>query len=453
MLPSAAARRTVFAILALALLMGAIDETIVSTALPTMVHAFDEPLSWVAWTFTSYQLGYLIALPLAGRISVHFGARRVFLAASVLFTVTSLLCGTSTNIVELIVWRGIQGTSGGTFVPSATGIIAASFGQHRGRFIGLFASIFPLGVMTGPILGGIIVRFLSWRWVFFVNLPIGAVLIPLALAVIPRTVARKAGRVDLPGAVLLGALMFAAMFGVTSLGAKDGSPRTPQFLASEAAALALLAVFVKHTKRTESPVIPPRFLRQRAFLVVNSLSVVYGAVTIGFSSLAPLYAQERYHLSALQAGTMLTARAVGSISVAGLVSFLLHRIGYRLPMTAGFLLLTVGLTVQAWGPPSVTPYVWLAFGALILGLGTGTASPATNNAAISIAPSEAAVLAGLRGMCRQVGGLVAVAVTSAIVARASDEGLALSHAFLAYGVLVLLAMPAIALVPGQRGTW
>ena len=148
-------RRLIFAIVSMALFMASVDQTIVATALPAIQRELNAPINWTSWTITIYALGQVMAMPLAGRVSDQYGRKKVFLWAAVVFTTASLLCGLVGNIYLLVVLRGIQAIGGGAFMPSATGIVSDHFGRDRDRALGMFASIFPIGGIVGPILGGI----------------------------------------------------------------------------------------------------------------------------------------------------------------------------------------------------------------------------------------------------------------------------------------------------------
>lgn len=186
----------IFAIVSMALLMSAIDATIVSVSLPTLEKDLQTNLAWVGWTLNGYQLAW--------------GRKRLFLGAVVLFTASSMLAGLAPNIYWLIVFRVLQGLGGGAFMPSATGIISDAFTKRRATAIGLFGSIFPIGGILGPNLGGFIIDHFSWRWIFYVNVPIGIALFVLGLAMLPKDATVSKSRIDMVGATLFGMGMVTA---------------------------------------------------------------------------------------------------------------------------------------------------------------------------------------------------------------------------------------------------
>jgi EmrB/QacA subfamily drug resistance transporter len=445
-------RWLVFAIVSIGLFMASIDQTIVATALPAIEHDLHAGINWSGWTITIYALGQVIAMPMAGKISDMYGRKKVFAVSAAVFTLASLCCGFAPNMALLLVPRFIQALGGGAFMPSATGIVADHFGPERDRAVGMFTSILPVGGIIGPIVGGVFVSYWSWRGIFLVNVPIGILLIALTVKFIPSSSARKQSRVDLRGIILLAVLIATAMFGVSYLGSGQMPLYNPVFLGAEAVALVALCLFVRHSRRDPAPFVPYRLLRGRGFGVMNLINLVYGAAALGFSALVPLYAQDRYHIAPLGAGTLLTARAVGMIAVAGVAAMALRRTGYRLPMIIGFAVLAGGLLMMSLSP-GISPYAWLAIAAAVTGFGMGLSVPASNNASLQLAPDQVAAIAGLRGMFRQAGSIIAVSVTTAIIARSSHPGLVQAHVFVVFAILLIALLPLIKLVPDHHGNW
>jgi EmrB/QacA subfamily drug resistance transporter len=446
-------RYLVFFIVAMALFMASIDQTIVATALSTIQHELHAGIEWSGWTITIYALGQILVMPLAGKLSDLYGRKKVFMIAAVLFTAASLCCGLATNIYMLVALRALQAVGGGAFMPSATGIVADHFGRNRDRALGMFTSIFPIGGIVGPILGGIFVTGLSWRAIFLVNVPIGILLITLGIIFIPRGSTHPSKSVDVWGIVLLGVLLLSAMFGITSLGGGTSTVLSFGFLGPEALAVVALVLFLLRMKYAESPFIPMRLLHGRGFGTMNLINFLYGGAALGFGALVPLYAQDRFHIPILQAGTLLTARAIGMICVAGLAVLALRRTGYRLPMIVGFCIIAVGLAGMALVPASVPPYLWLSLAGAVTGIGMGLSVPASNNATMQLAPESIAGIAGLRGMFRQSGAIMGISITTALLARSQDQGETLGIAFVVFAVILVCVVPLIRLVPEHKGSW
>jgi EmrB/QacA subfamily drug resistance transporter len=445
-------RKLVFAIVSMGLFMASVDQTVVATALSSIQRELHAGVQWGAWTITIYSLGQVLVMPLAGRISDMYGRKRVFLAAIVLFTVTSLLCGLAQNIQMLVALRAIQALGGGSIMPAASGIVSDHFGRNRDRALGMFTSIFPIGGVVGPILGGVFVTYWSWRGIFLVNVPIGIALVVLGSIYFPATRGRGGGRLDLVGSATMGGTILAAMLGIAMLG--DGAAwYSPAVLLPELAAVVLGWLFVRHTRRAPAPFISLHLLIGRGFGVMNLINFLYGAAAIGFGALVPLYAQERFGIPALESGTLLTARAIGMICVAGLAVVALRRTGYRMPMIVGFLLVTAGLVMMFWPPAGITAYLWLSISAAVTGLGMGLSVPAANNATLQFAKGQIAGVSGLRGMFRQAGSIIAVSAVTAVVAQAGNPGVTLGVSFLVLAATLVAVIPAVFLVPEHRGAW
>jgi MFS family permease len=252
--------------------------------------------------------------------------------------------------------------------------------------------------------------------------------------------------------VLLGATLLAAMFGVAILG--DGqSPTDPMFLVLECLAVVGLVRFARHTVRSAAPFISAEFLVGRGFGVMNLINFLFGASVLGFAALVPLYAQQRYGLPTLDAGTLLSARGAGAIGAAALAVVLLRRTGYRWPMLIGFSLTAAGLIGMAVSPHGLSPYLWLSLAAGLTGVGMGFSTPASNNATLQLAPEQTAAVAGLRGMFRQSGAITAVSLTAAVLARSSHPSLAQAHIFVIFGLIMVAVLPLLLLVPEHRGRW
>jgi EmrB/QacA subfamily drug resistance transporter len=449
-------RVAIFSVVALALLMSSLDGTIVATALHAIQHGLHASINWTSWVITAYSVGLVLALSLAGKLSDQFGRRRFFLASVVLFAGASLCCGLATNIYLLIALRAVQAAGGAGFTPSATGIITENFGEARDKAVGLFGSIFPIGSMIGPIFGGLFVSYWTWRGIFFVNVPIGILLIVCCLRYVPRDPDRE-GRarrpVDVTGMALLGVGALALMLGVSYLGGAGASASSPLFIAPVLAGLLGLALFGRHIRRVPNPFIAPRLIGGRGFGAVNVINILYGGAVAGMLALIPLYAVNRYHISALGSGTLLTAEGVAVITLSSLAAMALRRTGYRWPLYMGSACIAIGVVGLALHPAGISPYEWLAITACVIGIGTGFSSPASRNAGLQLAPDQSAALAALRSTGRQVGQIAAVSITTAIIAQSASPGQLQAKVFVAFAILLVVCLPVIARVPEHRGSW
>jgi len=440
----------------MALLMSSLDGTIVATALHAIQDGLHTSINWASWVITAYSVGLVLALSLAGKLSDRFGRRRFFLVSVAVFAGASLCCGLADNIYVLIALRAVQAAGGAGFTPSATGIITENFGQARDKAVGLFGSIFPIGSMIGPIFGGLFVSYWSWRGIFFVNVPIGILLIVCCLRYVPRDPERedRARRpLDITGMVLLGVGTLALMLGISYLGEVGASAVSPLFIAPLAAGLLGLALFGRHIRRVRDPFIAPRLIAGRGFGAVNVINILYGGAVSGLLALVPLYAVDRYHISALGSGTVLTAEGVAIIVLSSLASMALRRTGYRWPMYIGSAITAVGVAGLAIHPGGLSPYAWLAMTACVIGIGTGLSSPATRNACLQLAPDQSATLAALRSTGRMVGQIAVVSIATTIIAQSASPGELQAKVFVAFAVLLVACLPVIARVPEHRGAW
>lgn len=450
-------RGLVFAIIALALLMMSIDATIVATALHSLQHELRTSIDWAGWTITAYSLGFVVILPVAGKLSEQYGCRRVFVGSVVVFTIASLACGLADNIYVLVALRGVQAAGGAGFTPSATEIIVDHFGNARDRAVSLFGSIFAIGMMIGPIFGGLFVSYWTWRGIFLVNVPIGIAVTALALGYIPRDrswTGRSPVRMDVAGMVLLGVGLLAGMLAVSYLAERDAQAWSLAFTIPLAIAVVGLWLFFRHINRTAYPFIPPRLIGGSGFGTVNLINALYGGVTSGMVALVPLYASNRYGINALGSATLLIAQGAAAIifSVAG--AFALRRTGYRMPMYVGGVVIAAGMLLLALGPlAGITPYAWLAASAFLVGGGRGANNPASRNAGLQLAPKQASTLAALRTMCMSIGTIVTISIVTAILANSHDPGRTQAWLLAAAGVLLIVALPLIARVPEHRGSW
>ncbi|MGH8155651.1 MAG: MFS transporter [Rhodanobacteraceae bacterium] len=445
----------IFAVVALALLMSTLDQTIVATALHTLQRDLHAPITWVSWTMTVYSLGLLLALPLAGRLSEQFGRRRVFLVSVAVFTTASLCCGLAPNIYVLVALRFLQAMGGAGFTPSATGIIVDYLGPSRDRALGMFAALFSIGAMIGPIFGGLFVTYWSWRGIFFVNVPIGIALAVLCVRFIPADPPRESAArepFDLVGMIEVGVGVLGLMVALNALSKGGGALRTPQFLAPAVVAVLALVAFARHIRWSPHPFIAPRFVMGHGFGAVNMVNAGAG-VAQGLIALVPLYAVTRYGMSVLDSGTLLTAEGAAVIIMSTVAVAVLRRTGYRLPILLGLVVTAIGLVVLSASPHRLSPYAWLAVAAAILGLGTGWLSPASRNAGLQLAPESSPTLAALRTMSIQIGLIAAIAITTAIISGAAHPGLAHAHAYLGWAVFILLLTPIVTRVPEHHGAW
>ncbi len=449
-------RWTVFLIVAFALLMITIDATIVATALHTLREDLHTSISWAGWTLTAYSLGFVLMLPLSAKLSTQFGHRRIFMASILVFVVASLFCGLSNNIFLLIVMRVIQAIGGAGITPSATGIIVEYFGKGRAQFLGLFGSIFATGAMIGPIFGGIIVSYWSWDWIFFINIPLGLAVLILSLQYIPKdkeSVSQKE-KMDLKGLLLMGLSILSAMYAATFLGEPDTQLLSPVFIGLLLVFFISVVLLVRHLKRIKEPFIQPRFIFGKGFGAVNLLNVIQSGMVIGATSLVPIYAISEYGISELKAGTLLVANGIASVVLSVILSIYINRSGYRLPLYVGGLVIATGVVLLALPPQfGWSPFIWLAFCTFFIGAGMGIMSPAGRNAGISLAPEQSANIAAVRSVGIQIGQIITIAGTTAIIAGDANPSHSQAMVYIGLAVIFVITLPIVSRVPEIKGAW
>jgi EmrB/QacA subfamily drug resistance transporter len=435
--------------------MFSIDTTIVAVALPNMVADLHSSLALIGWTLTAYTLTQTAVMPLVGKLSESYGRMRVFLGCVLLFTLGSLLCGLAPNIYLLILFRVLQALGGGGFIPSAVGIVAREFPEQRGRMIGLFTSIFPVGGIIGPNLGGLIIEYASWRDVFLVNVPIGAVVL---LVLLRRARSDREAtvqhRVDVIGTLLFAGGIVALLSAITLLGNDVTYWRSAEFWALLAASAALLATFVWHERRTPEPVLDLGLVTRNPFLAVNVYNFLFGAAVFGFFSFIPYYAVVQFGMAPAESGAILTPRSLMMMVAATLSSFFLLRLGYRAPMLLGMVLIAASLLLlsRGWaaldlGGAQVGTFWLVAAQVALGGLGMGLAAPASNNAALDLMPDRAAVITGIRGMFRSTGAVLGVALIVLALEFSPDKAAGLRTIFVALAAVLLAAIPLVFLIP------
>lgn len=447
----------IFAVVTSALLIQSLDATIVATALDALQTEFDTSLGWASWTITAYATGMVIALPVSAKLCDVFDPKRIFLISVVAFALMSLLCGLSQTMGQLVILRGAQAIAGAGLTPAITSIIVRHFGPARDRALGLFASMFQIGSIAGPAIGGLFVEFLSWRWIFEINVPICLLLAAFGLKVIPRSATPRGSprpklHFDGRGIALLGAAVLFLMLGA-SMVAGDSRHAQVIGIAVMTASMIVCVSFVMHVRRAASPLISPRLLLGKRFRNVNLVNILYGGGLSGALSLLPVYAMQSFGMGALKAGSLLSVAAVSGALFAVAGTIRLRRSGYRRPIA--FNAIVAGLAMVAIGLdrfPQDHQYVILSAVVAIVGMSTGLADPAARNAGLQLLPDSAPAIAAVRTMCRRLGTVVVVSALSLVGTQfAATSGL--RFGFLGFGVLLLLASPAIRGVPEHRGAW
>lgn len=447
----------IFTVVAFALLMTTVDSTIVATALHTLQQALHTTTNWVGWTLTAYSFGFVLMLPISGILSQRYGHRRIFLVSICIFTVMSLCCGLADNIYLLIALRVVQAIGGAGITPSVTGLIVAHFGASRDRAVSLFGSIFPIGAMIGPIFGGLFVTYWSWRGIFFVNVPIGLIVIFLALRFIPHDASWKTkdhSILDITGIVLMGLGVISGMFAISYLGEENAKLLSPLFLALCFTSVVGITGFFKHVRLSTHPIIAPRLIYGKGFGAVNLINILFGGITQGIIALVPLYAANKYGINALDSGTLLVAEGIAAVILSTAATVVLRKTGYRPPLYVGCIIIILGTILLALNPlDGISLYFWMMGATFLIGVGSGAINPSCRNAGLQLAPEKSATIAALRSMCLQLGSIITIAVAAAAITGAVNPGGVQVWVNVAAAVVFVLSVPLIGHIQEHKGSW
>ncbi|MGA2106319.1 MAG: MFS transporter [Syntrophorhabdales bacterium] len=450
-------RYLIFVTAAAGLLMSAIDVTVVAVAFPHFIRDLHTDVLWAAWTISIYAIGVTAAMPLAGNLSDSFGRKKVFICSLILFTAGSLACGLAHNVFMLIACRFFQGLGGASFLPTASGIVSDHFPENREIPIGLLSGTWSVGAIVGPNLGGWIVSQYSWRYIFYINFPVGVVLICLILILLKDPVRSSRQRIDFEGATFFSGAILFLMLALTLIGESVSRRSVPVIASTLVLSFFLLLFFLRHETRVANPIVDVVLLRSTPFLAANLFNIVVGAAFVGVFSFVPFYATSVHRLSTLASGMILTPRSFGVIAASAVTSFLLRRLGYRWPMIVGAcviagaaILLGQGSHLSKVLAPRLGITRILSLLMLMTGIGAGIINPPANNACIELMPEKVATIVGLRGMFRTVGGVLGVCAVTLILHLSPDLNRGFTIAFSLFGAGLLSAIPLVFLMPARR---
>jgi EmrB/QacA subfamily drug resistance transporter len=421
-------RWSALALIVTAQFMVVLDVAIVNVALPSIKTDLDFSAGSLQWVISAYAILFGGALLLGGRLADLLGRRRLFVAGLALFAASSLLCGLAWSEGSLIAFRAVQGLGGALLAPAALSLLMTTFreGRDRNLALGIYGAASGSGAAAGVLLGGLLTSYLSWSWIFFVNVPVGVAAIAATPWLLRESRAELRHRhFDVAGAAsVTGGLMLLvyAMTRATTDGWGTGTT-----LGLLAGSVALVLAFVAIELRSAAPLLPLRIFRLRTLTAANVTMLLVGSVTFSEFFLLTLYLQDVLHYSAIESGVAFVAFALTVVAASNAAQFLVGRLGVRTTLTAG-LLGSAGSVAWLTRLPVHGHYFWDIFPAFVLGgAGMGLSFvPVTIASLQGVARADAGVASGLINTSRQIGGAIGLAAVSAIAA-ASTNGYAGAH--------------------------
>jgi EmrB/QacA subfamily drug resistance transporter len=420
-------------VIAAAQLMVVLDATIVNIALPYIQDALGFSTTSLSWVLNAYTLVFGGLLLLGGRTGDLFGRRRMFVIGVSVFAVASLAGGFAQNEGQLLAMRALQGVGGAIASPTALSLIATTFaeGPARNRAFGVYAAVSGAGAAIGLILGGILTDFLSWRWVLFVNAPIGLVIALLAPRVIPDTGRRESGALDVPGAIVSTAGMASLVYGFIHA-ANDGWQIRGTLVWFAAAAI-LLTAFVAIELRSPRPLMPLRLFGDRSRVGCYLVMLILGAAVFSTFFFLTQYIQRVHGFSPLQAGFAFLPMSAVIVTMAQIASRIVHRVGAQPLITAGVIFVGFGLLFLSRLTPTSSYAGHVLPGILLVAAGMGSIFvPVTLGAVAGVAPEDSGIASAMLNVGQQVGGTLGLSSLVAVFSSAArDAGPHAPHTTLA----------------------
>jgi EmrB/QacA subfamily drug resistance transporter len=405
-----------FAITSVALFMVTLDNLVVTTALPVIRRDLHASLSQLEWTVNAYTLTFAVLLLTGAALGDRFGRRRMFAVGLTIFTLASAWAGLATSATTLDIARAVQGAGGAIVMPLTLTILSAGVPkERRGLALGLWGGISGLAVAFGPLVGGAVVSGISWHWIFWLNVPIGLVLAPLALARLDESHG-PAAKLDLPGVALASAGLFGIVWGLVRGNSLGWS--SPQIVAAFVAGAVLTALFVLWELRTAEPMLPMRFFRNRTFALANVSSLLMFFGMFGSIFLLSQFFQTVQGYTPLQSGLRILPWTAMPILISPLAGAFSDRLGGNRLMGVGLALQAVGLAWIASVATPTTPYSDLVAPFALSGAGMALFfAPVANIVLSSVRHVEEGQASGANNAIRELGGVFGVAVLASVFAH------------------------------------
>ena len=409
----------------IALFVAALNQTVVSTAVPRIVDDLGG-LSLLPWVFTAYMLTSTIAVPIAGKLGDQFGRKPLFLFGLTLFFVSSLGAGAAQSMEQLVLMRGIQGIGGGVILTTTFAVVADLYSPlERGKVTGLISGTFGLASVIGPVAGGALTDAISWRWIFYVNLPIIAVAFFVILVVVPfmRTSTAKP-KIDVIGAVLLANTMVPLLLALV-WGGNRYAWDSVELLSLFGVSGVMLVLFLIAELRASDPILPPHLFKNRTFTVAAIATMMTGAGMFGAITIVPLFLQGVKGVAATTSGSLTAPMFIGVVISSAAGGFLITKTGrYRIQAVLGMALVAAGLALLSLVDRNTSELV-IVRNMVIVGLGLGTTFPVFTIAVQNALPMQyLGVATSSVQFFRSVGGTLGVAVFTGLMLNRFREGVA-----------------------------
>jgi EmrB/QacA subfamily drug resistance transporter len=427
----------------LSIFLGAMESTVVATAMPVVVQSLGG-IDIYSWVFSAFLLTSTVTMPLWGRVSDLLGRRRVYLTGLLVFLVGSALSGLATSMAQLIAFRALQGLGAGSLITVGMTVVGELYGlEGRAKMQGYFSGVWGVASLVGPMLGGVLSDHASWRWAFYLNVPFGIVAMLLIAAGLEDAPPRRRPRIDYAGVALFTAGISSLLLGLVQ-GGRAASWLTPGVLVPMGLAVVLIAVFLAVERRAPEPIVPPGLFRIPLVRAAAATGFLAGMAMFGAISFVPLFLQQVTRMSATAAGFVLTPFVLGWITCSIVSARLVLKVGYRGLVLSGMTCLLVGFVMFAdWDAGVTRATAMLAV--LIAGAGMGLIMvPMLIAVQNAVSATELGAATSLTQFFRSVGGAVGVSVMGAVMAHRLQRGLDMGGAL--HGVFVVGLVVCVAAV-------
>jgi EmrB/QacA subfamily drug resistance transporter len=430
-------------------IMSILDTTIVNVALDTLGHELHARIAEIQWVVTGYLLSLAAVIPITGWAARRFGAKRVYLVSLVLFTTGSALCGLATSSTELIGFRVLQGVGGGMILPIGQLMMAEAAGPKRmGRVMSIVAVPAMLAPILGPTIGGLIIDNASWRWIFYVNVPIGALAVIAALRILPNTKSVGSSRLDYRGLLLMATGLPLVTYGLAEIGVTGGFSSL-KVIIPIVVGVVLVATFIRHALHTSNPLLDLRLYRRPTFSSASIAMFCLGAALFGGMILLPLYWQGIRHESVVDTGLLTAPQGLGMALIMPLAGKLTDRMGGG-PLALFGVIVTTVATIPFGLIGAHTSIAGLSVAMFVRGMGIGFAfMPAMAAAFASLKHSELSDATPQLNVLQRVGGSIGTAVLAVVLQRALVGATTIGAQASAYGTAFWFSagLTAAAIVP------